>query len=664
MPQLYKILTAILAFTGCISLIVSGGINPLMSLTGIGFLPGYYRFLKGMPHAHKWTIGGLSIIAFLVFILDSLIISKDSLLGVAHLTITFQAIKSFDLKEPWDHLQVYFMTLLQLIIASELTYSIAFGVVFIFFLIVLVAAIIIAHFVKEEPTFRVDIKRPLIYISLLTLLSTVIFFISIPRVSGKLFGKSHTRSIKTAGFAETVDFGSFGNVKLDPTIVMRVELSNNVKAPYYWRGLTLNYFDGTSWRDTLRERKWIYKEEGRFTIKPFDNFDNKVITQKVFLEAMDTDVVFGLSEIAALESEGRILFIDDAGALFLPAKKGKRFNYTVYSVSELQKIEDFLGTPLCEPVAKGGLTRGTESPLCTNYLQLPAGMSRISRLTHTITEGTDNDLNKTIKIEDYLRKNYTYSLSTSPLPEGINPIEDFLFNSKKGYCEHYATAMVLMLRATGIPARIVTGFLGEEVNEYGDYIIVRQSNAHSWVEAAIDGRWRRFDPTPQVSAETPSVLALYLDMLRLNWQRYVVSFSLSDQKEIAKALSIPFKFPLMPNFRARGFSGIIYILLSLSSIILTIFLLKYLRNLKRYGFVTAQYMKLKNEIKNKGAKITPSSTSSEVKQEALRLGIMSDRIAEFITLYEEHRFGGRMMGKNERAWYQKLLKEIKKKEIK
>lgn len=661
MPQLYKILTAILAFTGCISLIVSGGINPLMSLTGIGFFPGYYRFLKGMPHAHKWTIGGLSIIAFLVFILDSLIISKDSLLGVAHLTITFQAIKSFDLKEPWDHLQVYFMTLLQLIIASELTYSIVFGVVFIFFLIVLVAAIIIAHFMKEEPTFRVDIKRPLIYISFLTLLSTVIFFISIPRVSGKLFGKSHTRSIKTAGFAETVDFGSFGNVKLDPTIVMRVELSKNVKPPYYWRGLTLNYFDGTSWRDTLRERRWIYKEEGRFTIKPFDN---KVITQKVFLEAMDTDVVFGLSEIAALESEGRVLFIDDAGALFLPAKKGKRFNYTVYSISELQKIEDFLGTPLCKPAAKGVLAKGTESPLCTGYLQLPAGMSRISRLAHTITEGTDNDLNKTIKIENYLRKNYTYSLSTSPLPEGINPIEDFLFNSKKGYCEHYATAMVLMLRAIGIPARIVTGFLGGEVNEYGDYIIVRQSNAHSWVEAAIDGRWRRFDPTPQVLAETPSVLTLYLDMLRLNWQRYVVSFSLSDQKEIANALSIPFKLPLTPDFRACGFSKIIYILLSISIIILTLFLLRYLRNLKRYGFVTAQYMRLKNEIKNKGAKISPSSTPSEVKHEALRLGIMSNRIAEFITLYEEHRFGGRMMGKNERAWYQKLLKEIKKKEIK
>lgn len=661
MPQLYKILTTILAITGCISLIVSGGINPLMSLTGIGLLFGYYRFLKGMPHAHKWTIGGLSIVAFLVFILDSLIISKDSLLGVAHLTITFQAIKSFDLKEPWDHLQVYFMTLLQLIIASELTYSLALGVIFVFFLITFIAAIIIAHFMKEEPTFRVDIKRPLIYISILTLLSTAVFFISIPRVSGKLFGKSHTRSIKTAGFAETVDFGSFSNVKLDSTIVMRVELSENVKPPYYWRGLTLNYFDGTSWRDTLRERRWIYKEEGRFTIKPFDN---KVIIQKVFLEAMDTDVVFGLSEIAALKSEGRVLFIDDAGALFLPAKKGKRFNYTVYSVGELQKIEDFLGTPLCKPAAKGVLARGTESSLCTGYLQLPAGMSRISRLAHTITEGTDNDLNKTIKIEDYLRKNYTYSLSTYPLPEGINPIEDFLFNSKKGYCEHYATAMVLMLRAIGIPARIVTGFLGGEVNEYGDYIIVRQSNAHSWVEAAIDGEWRRFDPTPQVSAETPSVLALYLDMLRLNWQRYVVSFSLSDQKEIANALSIPFKLPLMPDFRARSFSKIIYILLSLSSIILIVFLLRYLRNLKRYGFITAQYMRLKNEIKNKGAKISPSSTPSEVKHEALRLGIMNDRIAEFIRLYEEHRFGGRIMSKSEMVRYQKLFEEIKKKEIK
>lgn len=641
MPQLYRILTAILAFTGCLSLVISGELNPLMSIAGIGLFPGYYRFLKGMSHAPRWAIGGFSVLTLLIFFFDSLIVSNDYFIGVAHLTIAFQAIKSFDLKEPWDHLQVYFMSLLQLIIASELTHSIAFGVIFMLFLVALVAAMVIAHFMKEGTTFpgssrndKVGIKKPVIYISLLALLITVIFFVSIPRVSGGIWGKSHAKSIRTAGFSERVDFGSFGDVKLDPTVVMRVELSGNVEGPYYWRGMTLNHFDGISWMDTFKEKAWIYKEDGRFNIKPFKK--EGAIIQRIFLEPMDTDVVFGLSEIAAVEAGGTILFKDDAGALFLPAKKGKRFNYTVYSISGM-------------PALKGNIS---------DYLQLPAGIEKISKLAHGITERKDKDLDKVIKIEKYLRQNYTYSLSTSSPSKGISPIEDFLFNSKKGYCEHYATSMVLMLRAVGIPARIVTGFSGGELNEYGGYIIVRQSNAHSWVEAVIDGKWKRFDPTPTVLVERPSALALYIDMLRLKWDRYVVAFSLSDQREIVKVISVPFKMPQMPDFRLHRFYGVIYVLLPIACIVLIIFMLRHIE-IRRYGFVTAQYMKLRKAVKNKGAKITLSSTTSEVKREAVNLG-MDSKIAEFINLYEKYRFGGKEMSREGRARYRRLITELKK----
>ena len=90
---------------------------------------------------------------------DALIISNDYFLAVAHLTIAFQAIKSFDLREPWDHLQVYFMSLLQLIIASELTYSLAYGALFVFFLIAFVNAIIFAHFMKEGITVKAGTKK-------------------------------------------------------------------------------------------------------------------------------------------------------------------------------------------------------------------------------------------------------------------------------------------------------------------------------------------------------------------------------------------------------------------------------------------------------------------------------------------------------------------------
>jgi hypothetical protein len=219
--------------------------------------------------------------------------------------------------------------------------------------------------------------------------------------------------------------------------------------------------------------------------------------------------------------------------------------------------------------------------------------------------------------------------------------------------------MALMLRTVGVPSRVVNGFLGGELNKYGGYLIVRQSNAHSWVEALIDGRWRRFDPTPPVLVEHDSDLALYIDMLRMMWDRYVVAFSISDQKEIVKAFSIPFRQPLSYDFSRRRFYGIIYILLLLPCIMVILFLFRHLR-FRRYGFVTAQYMKLRKAIKNKGATITLSSTPAEVKKESVRFSTGSN-VEEFIKLYEESRFGKKEMKGEDKARYQNLMEEIKRK---
>lgn len=114
----------------------------------------------------------------------------------------------------------------------------------------------------------------------------------------------------------------------------------------------------------------------------------------------------------------------------------------------------------------------------------------------------------------------------------------------------------------------------------------------------------------------------------------------------------------MPDFRLKWFYGIVYVLLPISIVLLTLFLLRHLR-FRRYGFVTTQYVRLRNVIKNKGARITLSSTPSEVKREAIQLG-MDGQIAEFIRLYEEYRFGGKKIRGEDRVRYQRLINEIKK----
>jgi transglutaminase-like putative cysteine protease len=640
MPRLYKLLTAILALTGCVSLVITGETNPLMSMSGLAMFPGYYRFLKDEPAAGKWTIGTLSLLALGVFFFDAAVVSGDVVVAVAHLTIAFQAIKSFDLKEPWDNLQVFFVSLLQLIIASELTASIAFGVVFVLFIVMLVAAMVLSHFMKEGFSEAGKVMKPLSFISLLVLLLTFSIFVTLPRASVRMFGKSHVRAIKTSGFSTNMDFGSFGSVKLDPTVVMRIKMDRDPHVPLYWRGTTFDYFDGVAWKNSLagsRTRRYRSRIGGdQYILSPYAG--ENAVEQKVYLEPVDSNVIFGLSQIKAVKTDSFSLVTDSASSVYLPGSTSRSIQYTVVSIPS----DSYPGVA------------------GDRYLQLPTGIGRIGDLARRVAGGSATADGKAAAVEQYLQKNYTYSLTTSRPAKGTSPIEDFLFNSKKGYCEHYATSMVLMLRFLGIPARIVNGFYGGEENEYGGYVIVRESNAHSWVEALIDGRWTRFDPTPPVATARPSSFFLFLDSLRMNWSRYVVGFSSRDQLSILHAFSLPFAVPGMyaPRLRdvpMKSAACFLVVLLCLSG---AVWLIVRTVRFRRYGYVTAKYVGFRRSLKKKGVRVSPSSTSGDLRK-AVR-GRAWKSAEEFLMLYEESRFGRKEMGMAQKRRYEKLLREARR----
>ncbi len=170
------------------------------------------------------------------------------------------------------------------------------------------------------------------------------------------------------------------------------------------------------------------------------------------------------------------------------------------------------------------------------YLQLPERFpERIKRLAIDITRGTRSTEETVKKIELFLKKGeYTYTLSL-PEVEG-DPLESFLFKSKKGNCEYFASSLVLMLRSIGIPARIVGGYLGGEWNSIGKYFLVRQSSAHTWVEAYIPEKgWIRLDPTPPTLTPPIKVshLSLFIDHLRLRWYTYIIGYDIGKQISIA-----------------------------------------------------------------------------------------------------------------------------------
>jgi transglutaminase-like putative cysteine protease len=635
MPILYKGITAILAVIGCMSLLLTGEVNLLLCLSALALFPGYYRLFRGRPQASKRAAAILAQTALLLFAADALFISRDMFLAVAHMTITFQGIKSFDLKEPWDHLQVYFMSLLQLIIASELTRALMFGVIFVLFMILLVTAMIFSHFIKEGALGRVRLRKPVVAIVLLTLLGTIFFFVAIPRTPQRFIGRGHYRGIKTVGFSERVDFGSFGEIKLDQTVVMRIEMNREVPRPYYWRGAAMDYFDGRSWRNTTRQRGRIGKQGSEFVLSRYDG--NRALAQEVFLEPIDSDAIFGLAEIVAVNAETLTLATDDDQGLFMPGRFPRRVRYTVFS--------DLRGS-----------STGRAEP---KYLQVPAGMSRVRSLAEEITASAETAEKKALMIESYLIRNFAYSLITSPPPAGMDVIGDFLFNTRKGYCEHYAASMVMMLRSIGIPSRIVNGFYGGERNEYGNYLIVRQSDAHAWVEALIGDKWRRFDPTPAVLQRHPSAIALLLDSVRLQWTRYVIGFSFYDQREILKKMTLPFRLGDLKGLRPPAIPATGFIIVSVAAMLLFVIFAARWRDSRRYGFVTAAYLDFRKLLKKSGLPLTDSMSSGDIRT-MLRDKKFGGEAEEFLALYEKHRFGGRVMDIQATSRYKELLGRIKK----
>ncbi|MEW6713674.1 MAG: DUF3488 and transglutaminase-like domain-containing protein [Nitrospirota bacterium] len=615
MPGTYKLFTALVALIGSVSLVSTGEINPLFSVIGAGLLWGYYRALRSYPSLPKWAVGTLTSTTFIIFLIN-LYINRDIFISVAQMTLIFQTIKSFDIKDPWDPLQVFFMSLLQLLMASELTTTIYFGIIFVVFVIFFVISIVLGHFVKEgQGTFR-PYRKPTVLITIITIILTIAFFVSLPRFRSSLWGQSFSKGIKTTGFSEKVDFGSFEELKLDETVVMRMLISPDAGGPHYLRGMTFDYFDTSAWHDTLKHTRRMFRTSDDFNIDV--PADAKKYEAEIYLEPIDTDVIFIFKRPYKIDAPGFFMRSDNAGSFYMKQKASKRFFYKLYSIDGYYY----------------------DNMDIDSYLQFPDNILSVKKMTEGITANSADNLKKTEKIKNYLISNYTYSLSAGKPSDGSNAIEYFLLKSKKGYCEHFATTMVLMLRSINIPARLVTGFLSSQRNDIGNYYLVRQSDAHSWVEAFIDGRWMIFDPTPQADISRKPPLLLFLDMMRLNWNRYIVGFSSYDQKQAANYLlgfsTIKIGLPAIPY---------VNIFFAVLVMLILFFIYRSKRNgyvHSKYADISAEYIRLRKMVSRYGGKITPSSTTNDVLREAVNAGrFNTEEIKRFIGCYRFLRFSGR-----------------------
>jgi len=299
------------------------------------------------------------------------------------------------------------------------------------------------------------------------------------------------------GFSSAVDLRLRG--VLDDTVVMRVRSTR----PAFWRGLAFDEYTGVGWRMSDQSVQEYLAEEPRVVPhlgpdEPWPAGSEQVI-QTFYIEAPQPNVFFAAYRPFEVYVPTGSVGVDRYAGLRSPVALEEG---TIYSV--ISRV----------PAPSPGMLRRTRGEIPPSirerYLRLPTLPSRVRALAEALTTAYDTDYDKAVAINLYLVRHHAYNLQAPPLPSGADAVDHFLFESRQGSCEAFASAMTVLLRAAGIPARLVTGYTTGAYNLFTGYYEVRNADAHAWAEVYLPGAgWIEFEPTPgfptpeDISARTP-----------------------------------------------------------------------------------------------------------------------------------------------------------------
>ena len=301
----------------------------------------------------------------------------------------------------------------------------------------------------------------------------LLLFVLFPRLPGPFWGIAVGQSSRT-GLNDEIMLGDVSDLSVSGAVAFRVRFDGPIPPPAqrYWRGPVLHEFDGRRWRRPLAQS--FPQQSVTWIGAPVD--------YQITLEAHDRPWILALDLPAAWpEREAR-----------------STYDFQLVARQLITRVTSYRLRSYPAYVA------GVELPtsLRNRDLQLPAdgnprtlALGRELARRHADPSAIAGELLRKFRNEEY-----HYTLDPPRLAE--NAVDEFLFDTRSGFCEHYAAAFTMVMRAAGVPARIVTGYQGGEFNPLGGYLLVRQSDAHAWSEIWVAGRgWLRVDPTAAVAPD-------------------------------------------------------------------------------------------------------------------------------------------------------------------
>jgi transglutaminase-like putative cysteine protease len=530
-------------------------------LFGAGTVLAFRREMRGVSPATRRLIQRIATALLPVVLAIDVVYLADSLLHSLIRLLTLLGFLKLVLRtQDRDFRDLFVISFFQLVAASAYTTTMAFAVVFLVYLSLGTWAFLLLHLKQQDAgrgrewdALPAKLLPTGLAVSVMALAMATVFFVTIPRVGRAFLPGRAAAGPLLAGFAERVELGSFGTIQTDSSVVMRVRLpglsAEDAQAlPIRWRGVAFDRFDGDTWAVSESARAQAIRSAVGLATLAAPSGSGRLVRQEIALEPIGTTILFVAPRPIQLLGPFPTLFRDISGTVSVPLPPAGRVTYA--ALSEIEPDD---------PFTRGRVAQAPETAVRDGYLQLPPLRPRVRALARALAGGARDRHEAVRRVEAYLRDGYRYSLDLHR-DSRFDPLEDFLFVQRAGNCEYFAASMAVLLRAVGVPTRVVNGFQRGEWNEYGGYFVVRQRDAHSWVEAYLPGAgWVTFDPSPRASSGaigngTLARLARYFDALGMRWDRYVVAYSLFDQLRLLSAAR--HKADLLRGHAVELFSGL------------------------------------------------------------------------------------------------------------
>jgi transglutaminase-like putative cysteine protease len=481
-----------------------------------GLVAGIWQDLRGPWPLKNWACNAAVVPVFLYYAVQ--FSRANPVQPVVSVLAVMLAVRFAGPKNVRHYLQISALSLFCLAASSLFELPPSFLVYLVLMLIMVAVSLVLLTFYSQDqrmPLARADLRKILLAGLLMPLVSLpllMLFFPILPRTQIPLWNFIASSTALPSGFNDKVEPGSSASVGDSRVLAFRAEMVSLPRQELYWRTTVFNRIDG---------RRWARTEP------PFERirFSGQRIAQTVYPEPGLVRTLPVLDAPAAVALQ-RVRQATD-GIYEFYGRTGRRFIYSAESI------------PSGTLAVSGEIKRSF-------YLALPENLPpRIMQLAGRIRKSGSSDARRLEQLEVYFR-NGDFRYSLKGLPTGDDALDTFLFESKQGNCEFFASSFALILRGAGVPARLVGGYLGGEYNDLGGYYLVHDGMAHVWVEAFITGKgWVRVDPSgfarnagvvwggPSQKGLLHS-LRMLLDSLNHRWDGMVVTYDFERQMEAVR----------------------------------------------------------------------------------------------------------------------------------